>query len=207
MSLRAVLRGATSPVVIAVAALLLMFEDFVWSMVAAAVARIARLRVIAGLEARAARLGPGWAMALFVVPFAVVAPFHLYGFYLIAIGHAVFGVGIIVAAKLSGTMVLVRLFQVCRPQLMRVRWFARSYYWLVRTKRALYGRLHAMPVWVAVATLVSELRRRIGSALADLRARANLVRARGLLTLARLRAARGGWGIGLFHGPVPGPGE
>lgn len=190
MSFRSVLRRAASPVLVFAAALVLLFEDFVWDSVAALVARIARLRLIAALEARIARLGPYPAMALFVIPVLVILPFKLYGTWLIASGHVLTGVAVIVVAKLGGTVFLTRLFHVCRPQLLRVVWFARLHDWLLRTKERVYARLHAMPAWIAAARMVAALRQRLAALRAALRAELAPRRGSGPFLAARFRAAR-----------------
>ena len=169
-------------------------------------ARISRWRPIARLETQLRLLNPYAAMGLFLVPVALVLPFKLLGLYLILAGHAVVGVSLIVGAKLAGTVVLTRLFTVTRPQLMRVAWFAAFYYWLMRTKLALYEQLHGLTVWIVVATVIAAIKRRLRIAVGDLLATANLLRANWALTVARLRAARQMMDRSGLHS-APGPGE
>jgi len=188
--LRSVLRRVTTPVVVVPASLFLLIEDLVWDTISALVARVASWRWVARLEARLRLLHPYAALGLFLVPVLLVLPFKLLGVYLITQGHALSGIATIVGAKLVGTVVLTRLFVATRSQLMRVAWFAAFYYWLIRTRQALYEQLHGFKLWIWVATLVSAIRRRLRIALADTLAMTNLLRANWLLTLARLRAAR-----------------
>ena len=148
-------------VLIVLAALELAFEELVWNAVGAVVARVARLRLVARLEARLARLPPYPAMALFVIPFAAVLVCKLYGTYLIAGGHAGLGVMVILLAKIVGTMIMTRLFTVCRPQLMRIAWFARLYAGFMAFKARIMARLHAMPAWIALARALAALRSRL----------------------------------------------
>lgn len=178
------------PILLVLAALWLLVEELVWNVVAELVARLARLRLVARLEARIARLGPYPAMTLFILPVAAVLPFKLYGTWLIATGHVITGVGIIVIAKLGGTVFLTRLFEVCRPQLLRIGWFARFHDWLMRTKRRLHDYLHSLPAWVALTRRIHAVRRGLRNAIAMLRGRLAVWRRRGPSLVGRLRAAR-----------------
>lgn len=134
------------PLVVA-AALVFLFEDFLWAWLDAALGRLARLPLWARLERRVARLPPYAAMALFLVPVVVLFPAHLLAVYLAATGRVGLAALVYVAVKIVGTAMLARLFTLCRPALMRLRWFARLYRWVVATKAALYARLEAIPAW------------------------------------------------------------
>jgi hypothetical protein len=145
--LRPVLRRVLTPPLVVLAALWMLLEEFLWVWVGALIARVAHLPAVARVEARIARLPPYAAMTLFAVPTALLVPVKLGALYLIAAGHAVLGIAILVIAKLALTAVITRLFALCRGQLLTVAWFARLHDWVLRLRADLYARVREMPGW------------------------------------------------------------
>jgi hypothetical protein len=54
-------------------------------------------------------------------------PIKLLALYLFGKGQMLLGLGLVLAAKLAGTALAARLFQLTHPALMRMAWFARLY--------------------------------------------------------------------------------
>lgn len=144
---RTFFRRACEAPLIVVAALLFLFEDFLWARLNAGFARLARLRVWAWIERRIARLPPYVAMAFFLVPVVILFPAHLLAVYLAATGRFGAALLVYVVVKIVGTAMLARIFTLCRPALLRLAWFARLYLWVMRTKEWLYARLDEFPAW------------------------------------------------------------
>lgn len=133
----------------AVAALVLLFEEWGWEPLAALLARLARLPVFAWLERRIAALPPWAALLVFFVPMLALLPIKLLALYLFGTGHAQAGLALLVAAKLAGTALVARLFTLTQPALMRLAWFA---YWYPRFKGwkdMLFDRVRQSVVWRA----------------------------------------------------------
>ncbi len=108
-------------------AVLLLFEEWGWEPLAAAMARLARLPLWAALERWIAHL-PRWgALLTFGIPMLALLPVKLGALYLFAHGHAALGLTLLLGAKLVGTAVLARLFQLTQPALMGFAWFAKWY--------------------------------------------------------------------------------
>ncbi len=143
--LKTLLRRALTPVLVVLAALWMLLEEFLWVRLGALVARIAHLPAIARLEARIARLPPYGAMALFAVPTLLLIPVKLGALYLIAAGHAVLGILGLIIAKLALTAVITRLFAICRAQLLSIAWFAELHDRVLRLRADLYARVRQMP--------------------------------------------------------------
>lgn len=108
-------------------ALFVLFEEWGWEPLARLVARLNRIAWWARVERWIARLPPYPALLLFALPAVALFPLKLLALYGIAHGHAVLGVGVIVVAKIAGTAMVARLFQITQPSLMRLPWFARLY--------------------------------------------------------------------------------
>lgn len=112
---------------VAVFALVLLFEEWGWEPLAALLARLAKLPLFAWLERRIRELPPYAAVATFFVPALMLVPVKIAALFLIAHHHGLLGVLVLVGAKLAGTAVLARLFALTQPTLMRLPWFARWY--------------------------------------------------------------------------------
>jgi hypothetical protein len=86
-------------------------------------------------------------MAVFLVPGALLLPVKIAALYFMTHGHPGGGLSIIIAAKIIGTAIVARIFTVCRPSLLTVRWFRRLYEWIVRVKTRVYTAIKSMPAW------------------------------------------------------------
>ena len=107
--------------------LVVLFEEWGWAPLARAFAALSRLPWLGQLERRIARLPPWAALLAFGVPVVTLVPVKLLALYLFSQGHVVWGFALVVAAKLTGTALAARLFQLTQPALMRMPWFARLY--------------------------------------------------------------------------------
>jgi hypothetical protein len=131
----------------AVLALLILFEEWGWEPLQRMVARIARLPPLGWLERRVAALPPWAALAVFFLPALALLPIKLAALWLIGKGRAGLGLLVIVVAKLVGTAVVARLFQLTQPALMQMAWFARLYGRWATWKAALLARIRASWAW------------------------------------------------------------
>jgi hypothetical protein len=108
-------------------ALLLLFEEWGWEQLAAGFAALGRLPWWGQLERRITRLPPWAALLVFGIPVGALVPIKLLALYLFGKGHLMLGLGLVLAAKLTGTALAARLFQLTQPALMQLKWFARLY--------------------------------------------------------------------------------
>lgn len=136
-----------TPPLMFVAALLLFVEEVLWEAAKRLMAAIGRLPLVHALEARIARLPPYGAMAVFLGPGVLLLPVKITALWLIAHGHALLGLEVIVAAKLVGTALVARIFTLARPALMTLAWFAALNGWIMRWRERLYGFVKASAAW------------------------------------------------------------
>jgi hypothetical protein len=141
-------------------ALVILFEEWGWQPLQRAMARIARLPLLARVERRIAALPPHAALAVFVLPSLLLLPVKLLALWLIGQGQALAGAAVIVAAKLAGTAIVARLFTLTQPALMQLPWFATLYTRWTAWKEALLARVRASWAWRAGRVLKRGLRRR-----------------------------------------------
>jgi hypothetical protein len=114
-------------IVFALVAIIVLFEEWGWEPLVALVARLARLPLLAWIERKVTQLPPWGALLVFGVPVLVLLPVKLTAVYLFAHGKRTLGLIVLLGAKLVGTALLARLFQLTEPALMQLAWFARWY--------------------------------------------------------------------------------
>ncbi|MGJ7524093.1 hypothetical protein [Variovorax sp. GB1P17] len=122
-ALRALIRAIATVVLVP----FLLFEEWGWGPLAALMARLSRLPLWARLEDRLRKLPPWGALLAFFVPMLLLLPVKLLALFLFGRGHAASGVTVLVLAKLVGTAIVARIFQLVEGPLMRIGWFARWY--------------------------------------------------------------------------------
>jgi hypothetical protein len=137
-------------VLLALAAVVFAIEEWGWQPLSAMLGRLARWPAVARLEQRIREAPPAVALGLFLVPALLLFPIKLAALWLISLGRTVFGVSVIVLAKLLGTALLGRLFVLTEPQLVRYRWFALTLAWWRTTKQRVQAALGGWPAWQAV---------------------------------------------------------
>jgi hypothetical protein len=153
--LETVLRWIFTPFI----ALLLIFEEWGWEPLAALAARLARLPLWARIERWIASL-PRWgALIVMGAPTLALFPIKLLALYFLGNGHAAMGTTVLVVAKLVGTALLARLFQITQPALMQFAWFAKWYPRWKAWKDGLLSQVRASVVWQAGRRIKSTLRR------------------------------------------------
>ena len=115
-------------------ALILMFYEWGWQSLAHAFDLLAKLPLWRAIENAIRRLPPWAAMVLFLLPSGALVPIKLGALWLIAQGHEIAGVVVILVAKIVGTAVVARLFSLTQSALLRMHWFAVFYNCIVATR-------------------------------------------------------------------------
>lgn len=141
-----------------VIAVIILFEEWGWQPLSQAIARLAQFNVIARIEVWVRLLPPWPALAVFLVPSVLFLPLKLAALWLIAGGHAVAATLLFAFAKVAGTALYARIFQLTQPALMRLGWFARLYNWFMPWKETLIAHAKATPAWRAALALKVRIR-------------------------------------------------
>jgi hypothetical protein len=140
-------------------AAILIFEEWGWERLATLMAWVGRWPGVRQIERMIRRLPPYGALALFMLPVLTLLPFKLLALYWLSQGKAVLGIGVIIAAKLTGTAILARLFTLTQPTLMRLAWFARLFArWMVLKTRVL-DHVHRSVAWRQLLAVRAAARR------------------------------------------------
>ncbi len=128
------------------AAIVFLIEEAIWDWTAALMARLGAVRLVHAVEKHIAALHPRWAFFTFLLPSLVLVPAKLVGLHAIAAGHWLIGSTIFVLAKLLGMALFSRIFNLTRPALMQLAWFARFYAFVMHYR----NRIHAyLDSWAA----------------------------------------------------------
>lgn len=130
-----------------VLALILLFEEWGWRPLVAALAWVARFGPLARLELLIASLPPYGALVALALPTSLLFPLKLVSVYLLAHGQ-VFAAGLLfIGAKIASTALIARLFLLTKPALMRIGWFAAAHDWIMPWKEALFAEIRASWPW------------------------------------------------------------
>jgi len=114
-----------------VLALLFLLEAWLWEKLAPIVAFLVAFIPLREIKAKIAasieRLPPTATLIVFAVPAAVLLPIKIAALWLFGHGHWFAGIGALVFAKLAGLGVTAFVFELTRPKLLQLPWFARLY--------------------------------------------------------------------------------
>ena len=130
-----------------VLALIVLFEEWGWRPLADALAKLARWRLWGRAEALVADLPPYLALCVFALPTALLFPLKLLALFLIAKGQAVAAGALFLGAKVVGTALVARIFQLTQPALMRIPWFAWAYARFMPWKEAVFAAIRQTWAW------------------------------------------------------------
>ncbi len=145
------------------AALWLFVEEWLWDAMLALTSALSKLPPIRWVESQIAKLPAYAALIAFLIPMAVLLPFKLAAFWLIAHGKSVLGTAVFIVAKIIGTAFLARIFALTKPALMTIGWFARSYTAIIAWKQRLYTYVRELPLYQTIRQRTSALKRQVKS--------------------------------------------
>ncbi|MEZ5855483.1 MAG: hypothetical protein R3D67_12360 [Hyphomicrobiaceae bacterium] len=163
-------------------AAIIVFEEWGWQPLAAGLASLARIRAVARLEAAVLALPPWPALAVFLVPSLLFLPLKLLALWLIASGNVLLATGVFIFAKIGGTALYARIFQLTKPALMQLSWFAAAYNVFMPWKERLIAQARNTALWQRGVAVKAELASAVRPVWLKLRAAMPGM-------LARLRAA------------------
>lgn len=123
------------------AAIVIILEDWLWDDLARIAAAIGHLPIFHQIESFIVWLPPYPSLLLFAVPSILLFPVKFASLYLIAQGQPVFGFLIAIAAKIVGTALVARIFNLTKPKLLKINWFSFLYAHLTDFKKRIYDTI------------------------------------------------------------------
>lgn len=150
-----------------IAAVFVLLEDWLWDDLQRLAAAIGRLPIFRQLEALIVGLPPYGALAMFATPSLLLFPVKLAALWFIAHGQPVFGFLIAAAAKIAGTALIARIYQLTETKLLLIGWFAWLHTRFVAFKARVYATIKATRIYQRAhhqAALIREWFRRFKQA-------------------------------------------
>lgn len=149
---------------IALAVIWALLELTLWRWLTALGRLMARVPVFAALEHLVERLSPGWVIAIFVIPFVPLIPIlKLSELWLLAHGHYVSAVALIVGTKVVGAAFSTRVFAIARPKMLQVAWFAKLYHAVTWLLELGHSTLEGIAAWRVARDWVHRAKQRLTS--------------------------------------------
>lgn len=140
------------------AAMFVLLEDWLWEDLRRLATAIGRLPVFHQLEALIVNLPPYASLAIFAAPSLLLIPVKLTALWFIGHGQAWLGVATAVAAKIVGTAMVARIYQLTEPKLLRIGWFARLHERFVAFKTRIYQVIRSTSLYQIVHRQSQKLR-------------------------------------------------
>ena len=146
MKYRTIPKTILKPFVIAAAALYFVIDALALSSLKPLLTKIANLKLFKFIARWIASLGPYPTLALFVVPLVLLEPIKPFSAYVIASGHFLFGVLVLVLGEVLKITIVERIFHIGRDKLMTIKAFA----WIYNFAFGWLIWLQALPAWQSV---------------------------------------------------------
>jgi hypothetical protein len=140
-------------------ALVFLFEEWTWVCFTRFFAWLGRMGLLRWLDARLTRLAPAAALFVLCVPIALLFPVKIAGLWMIASGQFLSGCAVMLAAKIASTAIVARIFLTCRPQLLRMPWFARLHNLTLALRDRVHLWLEQQAGWQDAKGLIRAIRR------------------------------------------------
>lgn len=141
------------------AALCLLFEEWLWAFGSRTAAALTVWPPLRALENAVRRLSPYPALLVFALPALLLFPVKLLALLAIAHGHALLGVAVFVVAKVGGALVVARIYVLTLPSLLALSWFARWHNRFIMLKDQWIARLLASNAYQRTRRSAAALRR------------------------------------------------
>ena len=158
---RPFIRGPLRTALLFVGALLFLFEEWLWTHLTRFFAWVGRFGLLRWLDRRLVRLPPVMALVILCLPMLLLFPFKIAGLWMIASGRFFSGCLLMLAAKVMSTAIIARIFLTCRPQLMRMPWFARLHAWTCDLRERIHAWIEQQPAWHQARRFVRRIRHHV----------------------------------------------
>ena len=143
------------------AALVILFEEWLWEPLERLMLRFSRLPLVRELSRLIAGLSPRAALLVYLAPMLLLFPFKIAGLWLIGHGHALPGLAVFLVAKLLGTAIFAWLFTLTRDSLMQIAWFAAIHGWVLRISEAARAWIRRQYLYRWTRLMAARIRGRI----------------------------------------------
>src|ERR1700682_6114374 len=155
------IRRSVASCLLFVAAVVLLFEEWLWEKSTAVAARLGRLPLLSDIESWIRRRERWSALALFVAPVVVIYPFKALALYAMGRGYLTAGLTAFIMAKLLATAVFARLYQLTERAIIQFGWVRRTRAAFLRGRAFVHAWLSAQPAYRRARLLIRGSSQRI----------------------------------------------
>jgi hypothetical protein len=130
-----------------IAAIVILFEEWLWDDLQRIAAAIGRLPLLRQIESLIASLPPYVALAMFAAPSLLLIPLKLAALYFIAHGQPILGLVTAIGAKIAGTALVARIYTLTHSNLLRIGWFAWLHAWFLTFKTRIHEAIKSSGIY------------------------------------------------------------
>jgi hypothetical protein len=127
-----------------------LFEDLFLGALRPLFRLLGRLAPFTALGAWLQRLNPYVALVIFAIPFIIVEPIKVFSLFWISVGHLLSGTILLVVSYVVSLLIVERLFNATRGQLLSIPWFRWSFERVMRLKAWAFEQLESTWIWQRV---------------------------------------------------------
>jgi len=130
-----------------------LLDELLFPLFRPAIRWLSELRLFQRLGALIARLPPYVALVLLAVPFVIIEPAKVGALWVMATGHVIEGVVLLLIAQVLSLLICERIFHAAYEPLMRIGWFASVLGWLFGIRDRALALARGTAVWKAAVAI------------------------------------------------------
>ena len=146
-----------------VLAIVLIVEEWLWDLLTVTGQYLGQWLRLNHLEYWISQTSANLALLILLVPILLVTPINLTALWLLMNGLLLQGLLLEIVAKLLGTLLIARVFNLTKPQLLSFAWFAWIYHTITTALRWAHAKIVELPIYQLSKRLKAELREKIVS--------------------------------------------
>jgi hypothetical protein len=156
---KTLIRRVVNPLVF-LAAIVLVFEEWLWDTLKQQIHRLSRLPSVAAFEIRLRNLPPWAALLVLTFPGIILIPFKILALQLIT-HRPMLGLCTLLAAKLTGTAIAAYLFDLVRENARKIGWFNFLYERILKLLTTAKTWLHHHPTYTWIQKIKTHIKQQI----------------------------------------------
>ena len=126
---------------------------------------LAKLHILSALRSAIERLGPYPSLVSLAVPVIIIEPLKIGALAILASGRLLLGTLALVISHGLSLIIIEHLFDVVKPKLLQLHWFAVSWEWFISLRDPLLAWLHSTWAWSIMLRIKNWLRAAIARVL------------------------------------------
>lgn len=159
--LASAIRHGVASCLLFVAAVVLLFEEWLWEKSNTVAARLGKLPLLSSVESWICRRERWTALALFAAPVVVIYPFKGLALFAMARGHVTVGIAAFILAKLVATALFARLYQLTEHAIIKFGAVRRTRAAFLRGRAFVHAWLDALPPYRRARSMIRRHSQRV----------------------------------------------